>query len=201
MEPERLTIDLVHPSGNQFVRHLLVALEAAQMLGTYHTGLGFPASTWTRFLPNSLRTECVRRTYPLTSNKLRTRPAREFMRLVSQKLGWSSLIRHEVGWACIDQVFQDLDRAVARDIDGGGTSTRCAAFTATRTGAWRLFARRAERASNAFTTCRSPIGRPCAGCWRRNASGCRNGSRRSWARAIRARSTCARRRSSTWPTW
>ncbi len=121
-----MTVDLVHPTGNQFVRHLLAGLEASGRLGTYHTTLGFPASTWTRHLPNPIRAECVRRTYPLPPDKLRARPLREIARLAGQKLRWSSLIRHEVGWASVDQVYQDLDRAVARDIDfrGLGSAVR-----------------------------------------------------------------------------
>jgi len=119
METERMTIDLVHPTGNQFVRHLLTALETSGMLGVYHTTLGFPATTWTRFLPHPIRAECVRRTYPLSREKMRTRPVRELARLAGQKLGWSHWSRHEVGWASVDQVYQDLDRAVARDLDAG----------------------------------------------------------------------------------
>jgi glycosyltransferase involved in cell wall biosynthesis len=110
-------VDLVHPTGNQFVRHLLQALDEQGMLGTFHTTLGFPASTWTRFLPNPMRTECVRRTYPMSPDKLRARPFRESVRLAAQKLRWSSVIQHEKGWASIDQVYQDLDRVVARRIN------------------------------------------------------------------------------------
>ena len=117
MERESFMVDLVHPTGNQFVRELLRALEEKGMLGAFHTTLGFPASTWTRFLPNPIRDECARRTYPMSPDKLRTRPGREALRLVAQKLGWSNLTRHEEGWASIDQVYQDLDRAVARCIE------------------------------------------------------------------------------------
>jgi glycosyltransferase involved in cell wall biosynthesis len=116
MERESFMVDLVHPTGNQFVRHLLQALEERGMLGAFHTTLGFPASTWTRFFPNPIRAECARRTYPMSPSKLRTRPGREFVRLVAQKLQWSGLSRHEEGWAGIDQVYRDLDRAVARRI-------------------------------------------------------------------------------------
>jgi len=114
MERESLMVDLVHPTGNQFVCHLLQALEERGMLGAFHTTLGFPASAWTRFFPNPMRDEYLRRTYPLSPDKLRTRPGREFLRLVTQKLRWSYLSRHEKGWASIDQVYQDLDLAVAR---------------------------------------------------------------------------------------
>jgi glycosyltransferase involved in cell wall biosynthesis len=116
MERESLKVDLVHPTGNQFVRHLLLVLEERGMLGAFHTTLGFPASTWTRFFPNPIRAECLRRTYPMSSDKLRTRPGRESLRLAAQKLRWSYWSRHEKGWASADQIYQDLDRAVARRI-------------------------------------------------------------------------------------
>ena len=116
MEHEAFMVDLVHPTGNQFVRHLLQALEEKGMLGAFFTTLGFPASTWTRFLPGAIRAECVRRTYPMAPGKLRTRPGRESVRLAAQKLRWSYWSRHEKGWASADQVYQDLDRAVARRI-------------------------------------------------------------------------------------
>jgi len=121
MERESLMVDLVHPTGNQFVRELLQALEVRGMLGAFHTTLGFPVSTWTRFFPNPIRAECMRRTYPMASDKLRTRPVRESLRLVAQKLRWSFLSRHEKGWASIDQVYQDLDHTVARRIKRGNS--------------------------------------------------------------------------------
>jgi glycosyltransferase involved in cell wall biosynthesis len=121
MEQEYFMVDLVHPSGNQFVRNLLQALEERGMLGTFHTTLGFPASTWTRFFPNPIRAECVRRTYPMSRDKLWARPGRESVRLAAQKLRWPYLNRHEEGWASVDQVYRDLDRAVAGRIQRGSS--------------------------------------------------------------------------------
>jgi len=126
MQGESLMVDLVHPTGNAFVRQLLQALDERGMLGAFHTTLGFPASTWTRFLPNPIRAECLRRTYPMSPDKLRTRPGREFLRLATRKLGWSYLSRHEKGWASIDQVCQDLDRTVARRIKGRNSGQNAA---------------------------------------------------------------------------
>jgi glycosyltransferase involved in cell wall biosynthesis len=116
MERASSMVDLVHPTGNQNVRQVVQALDERGMLGTFHTTLGFSASTWTRFFPNPIRAECLRRTYPMSPDKLRTRPGRESVRLAAQKLRWSYLTRHEKGWASADQVCQDLDHAVARRI-------------------------------------------------------------------------------------
>ena len=112
-------VDLVHPTGNQFVRELLRALEESHRLGTFHTALGFAESSWTRLLPNQLRAEALRRTYAMPGDKVRARPGREAVRLAAQKLRWSYLSRHEEGWASVDQVYQDLDRAVAARIRSG----------------------------------------------------------------------------------
>ncbi len=116
---KRSLVDLVHPTGNQFVRHLLDALEQKQMLGAYYTAFGLPESPLTQMLPDSIRAECERRTYPLAPEKMHTRPGRELVRLLSQRMRWSFLTRHETGYACVDQVFRDLDRAVARRIARG----------------------------------------------------------------------------------
>jgi len=150
MESNSLMVDLVHPTGNQFVRYLLEALEAKNMLGTFHTALGFPDSTWTRFLPNPLRAECARRTYPMSSHKLRARPFRESVRLVAQKLRWSSLTRHETGWASIDQVYQDLDRAVAQRIRSGISTQNVGGIFGYEDGCLETFRAAKERGIKCF---------------------------------------------------
>jgi len=109
-------IDFIHPTGNQNVRQVLQALDEKGMLGTFHTTLGFSSGTRTRFLPGPLRAECARRTYRVSPDKIDSRPGREAIRLAAQKLKWKSLTRHETGWASIDQVYRDLDRAVAHRI-------------------------------------------------------------------------------------
>jgi glycosyltransferase involved in cell wall biosynthesis len=117
-------IDFIHPTGNQNVRQVLQALDEKGMLGTFHTTLGFPSGTWTRFLPGALRAECARRTYRLPPDKIDSHPGREAMRLVAQKLKWKSLGRHETGWASIDQVYRDLDRTVAQRIRQRGSRAK-----------------------------------------------------------------------------
>jgi len=116
MQPESSLIDLVHPTGNQFVRSLLQALEESNRLGLFHTALGFSEAKPPRFVPDALRQECLRRSYAIAPSRLRSRPGREAVRLAAQKFRWSFLNRHETGWASVDQVYQYLDRAVARDL-------------------------------------------------------------------------------------
>jgi glycosyltransferase involved in cell wall biosynthesis len=116
MASESFVIDLIHPTGNQNVRQVLQALDENGMLGAFHTTLGFSRNARTGFLPGSIRTECARRTYTLPAEKVRARPMRELVRQAAQKLKWGGLVRHEQGWACIDEVYRDLDRTVARDM-------------------------------------------------------------------------------------
>jgi glycosyltransferase involved in cell wall biosynthesis len=116
METASSLIDLVHPTGNQFVRALLQALEESDRLGMFHTALGFSETKPPRFVPGSLRNECQRRSYAISPSRLRARPGREALRLAAQKFRWSFLHKHETGWASVDQVYQDLDRTVAREL-------------------------------------------------------------------------------------
>lgn len=104
-----------HASGNTFVRALLASALAEHQLGRFATGFGFAHEPW--FMPGlsaSLRKEIGRRRYDLPAELLYTRPTRELTRLVAQRAGWTSLLRQEHGWASVDAVYQDLDRAVAR---------------------------------------------------------------------------------------
>jgi len=141
---------VVHPTGNTYVRHDLQALHEAGRLREYLTGFGFSReSNLARFPgPAALRHELERRAYDLPGEMIRTHPAREIIRLLASRLHLESLIRHETGWASVDAVFQDLDRAGAREIkrfDGqpgavlayedGAEST----FTAAKTAGWRRY--------------------------------------------------------------
>lgn len=119
MASKSFVIDLIHPTGNQNVRQVLQALDENGMLGVFHTTLGFSRAARTGFLPGPIRSECSRRTYALPPEKLRARPMRELVRLAAQKLKWRSVVRHEEGWASIDAVYRNLDRAAAREIGQG----------------------------------------------------------------------------------
>ena len=77
MEPDSSLIDLVHPTGNQNVRAVLQALEESHRLGVFHTALGFSEERPPRFVPGTLRSECLRRSYAVAPSRLRARPGRE----------------------------------------------------------------------------------------------------------------------------
>lgn len=104
-----------HASGNTFVRALLNQALAQQCLGLYATGFGFVREPWFMpLLPAGVRREFGRRSYDLPPERIYARAFRELTRLTAQRAGWTSLRRNEHGWASVDAVYQDLDRAVAR---------------------------------------------------------------------------------------
>lgn len=108
---------LSHPTGNTFVRALLVALEQADILDSFHTSIAVEKSDWyIDILPQPFQKELLRRTYSVPVSKVSTYPLREFVRLAASKLGARFLTTHESGWASVDAVYRDLDRQVAKDL-------------------------------------------------------------------------------------
>jgi glycosyltransferase involved in cell wall biosynthesis len=51
-------------------------------------------------------------------SKTRMLPVREVVRLGANRLRWRGLVRHEYGWASVDQVYRQLDRNVANYVIG-----------------------------------------------------------------------------------
>jgi glycosyltransferase involved in cell wall biosynthesis len=101
-----------HPTGNEFVRALLAAGERGGTEFLFHTTVGRPQGRGGRLLR--------RREFPVAPGHLQTRPARELVRLLATALGARGLTAHEIGWASVDAVYQDLDRAVARRLRAAG---------------------------------------------------------------------------------
>jgi glycosyltransferase involved in cell wall biosynthesis len=103
-----------HPFGNANVRAVLHALDAAGLLAKFLTTLGWSTSSpLLQALPENLRAQMVRRAYELPHYKIKTRPAREIVRLIAEKFGLRGLTRHETGWASIDRVWSRLDQVAA----------------------------------------------------------------------------------------
>lgn len=110
---------LMHPTGNNFVRALLRAMLEEGLLAEYHTGLSIgPSNPLLRFLPSNIREELLRRSFEIPENKIKRYPFREAARLILPKLGFSGPVKHEVGWASVDAVFQNFDAAVAKRLPG-----------------------------------------------------------------------------------
>lgn len=105
---------LTHPTGNVFVRALLMGLLERDQLDSFNTTLNM--GPFLPFTVQPLRDQLSRRSFPAPFSKVHARPCRELIRLVAPRLGMSSLTAHEIGWASLDQVIYDLDRVVASDL-------------------------------------------------------------------------------------
>ncbi|MBK0380662.1 glycosyltransferase family 4 protein [Mucilaginibacter segetis] len=112
-----MKIVLSHPTGNQFVRALILALSEADMLSDFYTTIAAnPNANWLNILPASLKQEWLRRSYPIPQNQIRSYPLLELARTLSPRLGLKSVVKHETGWASVDAVYRDLDKKVASAI-------------------------------------------------------------------------------------
>ncbi len=135
-----LPLLLSHPTGNNFVRALLAELQARRQLAAFHTTVAASPSDWIlSLMPPALRREWLRRAYDLPRDRVVTRPWRELVRVVAGKLGWHWLTAHETGWACIDAVYRDCDRAVARALRQPGGAAGLSGVYAYEDGAWHTF--------------------------------------------------------------
>ncbi|WP_133779398.1 glycosyltransferase family 4 protein [Pedobacter nutrimenti] len=109
-----MKILMSHPTGNQFVRALLQTLQEDGLLAGFYTTVALPTeASWIRRLPGSWRTELSRRSYNLEPKYIHSRPFLELLRNVLPKFGLKHFVRHEKGFASLDQVYQNLDKSVA----------------------------------------------------------------------------------------
>jgi len=108
-------IVLSHPTGNQFVRALLVELQQRNLLARFYTTIATnPTGKWLNLLPTKFKQEFLRRAYPVASDMVETQPFKELSRNLMPKLGFKAPTQHETGWASVDAVYNDLDSKVAR---------------------------------------------------------------------------------------
>lgn len=110
---------LAHPTGNEFFRHLARAWRTEGRLAEICSCLDWRGPAWLeRALPAGLVAELNRRALSrATGGPVRTRPAREAIRLAATRLGWRSLVRHETGAFSVDAVYRDFDAWVAGRIN------------------------------------------------------------------------------------
>jgi glycosyltransferase involved in cell wall biosynthesis len=107
-------IVLSHPTGNQFVRALLVKLQERDLLARFYTTIATnPSSVWLDLLPTKYKQELLRRSYPVSADIIETQPLRELSRNLLPKFGFKSIAEHETGWASVDAVYNELDNKVA----------------------------------------------------------------------------------------
>ncbi|MEP6749982.1 MAG: glycosyltransferase family 4 protein [Bacteroidota bacterium] len=109
-----MNILISHPTGNRNVRAVITALAGAAFLSEFDTTLAAnPGAAWLKMLPAGIREEWLRRSFPAPADQIWTHPFREISRMVLPKLGMSRYLKHETGWASIDAVYRDFDKAVA----------------------------------------------------------------------------------------
>jgi hypothetical protein len=111
---EQAVILLSHPTGNAFVRALLIGLVEAGKLDSFHTTLSF--GELGALAPSILKHTLLRRQFPVPASKIHQSPIRELVRLTAPKLRLGFLTKHEVGWASIDAVYKELDRQVSNHL-------------------------------------------------------------------------------------
>jgi len=107
-----MKIVVTHPTGNRNVRAVISSFEEAGILAKFSTTLAVdPNSFLLNLLPEQLRKEFIRRSYPVKFNHIHTRPLLELSRNILPKLGFKSAVAHESGFASVDKVYGDLDKA------------------------------------------------------------------------------------------
>jgi starch synthase len=116
---------LCHPTANQNVRQTALALAQADLLSEFWTGVNWRRNSaldaLAGFAPR-LQRELRRRSFlPELEPFVRTDPAREWLRLIAEQLGWRGLTSSEQGPFSIDAVYASLDRRVAQRIASGLT--------------------------------------------------------------------------------
>lgn len=106
---------LSHPTGNEFVRAAVSFLNKSNVLLEFDTTLAVDTSaSFIKFLPNKIKQEFLRRSFPLPSEKIYTHRSLELARLLLSKIGLQYFVRHEKGWASVDSIYESFDKAVAK---------------------------------------------------------------------------------------
>jgi len=113
-------IILSHPTGNANVRAAAMGMKEAGLLKEFHTTIAiFPKDFL--FKLSALKgpfSEISRRTFDASLKDLTySSPFWEIGRLISAKVGIGSLIEHEKGKFCIDSVYHQLDKNVAKRLE------------------------------------------------------------------------------------
>lgn len=111
-----MSIILSHPTGNTNVRAIADGLLKANVLFEFNTSIAsFPNNFWF-FMGQfkSLRDFRRRSFNPSLKPYTKLHPFGELGRAFSNKLGWASLIKHEVGIFSVDRNYQGFDKQVSK---------------------------------------------------------------------------------------
>ncbi|MDB5062972.1 MAG: group 1 glycosyl transferase [Mucilaginibacter sp.] len=109
-----MKIVMSHPTGNSNVRAVIAALDKAALLAEFNTTVAAnPESAWLKLIPKGIRDQLLRRTFPITSDRLFTHPCLELTRMILPKIGLAKFVQNEHSWASLDSVYRDFDKSVA----------------------------------------------------------------------------------------
>lgn len=113
-----MKITLSHPTGNANVRAVAVQLAQSGMLNSFCTSIAaYPGNIYYSLGDFKLFREFHRRRYnPILQSYTHSYPWLEIGRALASKMKWDSLLIHETGLFCIDQIYQSVDKHVAQNI-------------------------------------------------------------------------------------
>ncbi|MFT3919794.1 glycosyltransferase family 4 protein [Cloacibacterium sp.] len=116
-------IVISHPNGNPNLRGVLKGFDKLNSLESFHTTVAtFPENTYDFLSRLPGLKEFQKRAYDQNiSTKTICYPYRELGRMIAQKLNIHSLLKHEKGLFCIDQVYQSIDKHVAQYLKNNHT--------------------------------------------------------------------------------
>lgn len=108
-------IIISHPTGNMNTRAAVAGFYSAQMLESFHTCIAcFKTTLLYRLSKWSIFKEFRKREFDVSLKSCTyTYPLKEIGRQIAIKLKLSLWIKHEVGYFCIDKVYQNLDACIA----------------------------------------------------------------------------------------
>jgi starch synthase len=105
---------VVHPTGNQNSKGLARGLAGSNLLHAFITALHLNSNKW-NWLPAKLVAEIKRRDFfEINSPTISGSPFREGLRLLASKLKLNFLIKHEVGFTSVDNVYHATDRFASK---------------------------------------------------------------------------------------
>ena len=108
---------LSHPTGNANVRAWTETIDQHGLLESFHTSIAcFRGSPLYHISVGPLKDFRRREFDKNLQGKTYTYPWKELGRMVSTKLGWQGLTKHESGMFCVDAVYHYVDVCAARYI-------------------------------------------------------------------------------------
>src|SRR3978361_1220772 len=110
-----MKIVMSHPTGNSNVRAVIEALDKVDLLSEFNTTVAVnPQSPWLKVMPGGVSQQLLRRTFPVTADRLFTHPYLELARMILPKVGLARFVQNEHSWASVDTVYKSFDKSVAK---------------------------------------------------------------------------------------